>query len=178
VVAGFLILHLARHGNSGPAAYSAYAMLILLSRFFLGGLPDRIRPSITYYSGLVAMALGLVVIATGPSPVVAVGAGAMLGLGLSFPWSSVASTVVRRTPAGERGSALGVLTAFFDLFVGVSSLAAGAVATKFGYPTAFLMAALALAAAAIAGRFVFSPAMTEAPVCVSGVLEVDPATEG
>jgi MFS family permease len=178
VVAGFLILHLARHGNSGPAAFSAYALLILLSRFFLGGLPDRIRPSITYYGGLVAMALGLVVLATGPSPVVAVGAGATLGLGLSFPWSSVASTVVRRTPAGERGSALGVLTAFFDLFVGLSALAAGAVASKFGYSAAFLMAAFALAAAAIAGRFVFSPVKTESPVCVSGVLEVDPATEG
>lgn len=178
VIAGFLILHLARHGNSGPAAYTAYALVILLSRFFLGGLPDRIRPSITYYGGLLAMALGLVVLATGPSPVVAVSAGAMLGLGLSFPWSSVASTVVRNTPTEQRGSALGVLTGFFDLFVGISSLAAGAVASKFGYPTAFLMGALALGAAAIAGRFVFSAAKTELPVCVSGVLEVDPAPEG
>jgi MFS family permease len=178
VVAGFLILHLARHGNSGPAAYSAYALVILLSRFFLGGLPDRIRPAITYYGGLVAMALGLLVLATGPSPIVAVSAGAMLGLGLSFPWSSVASTVVRNTPAAHRGSALGVLTAFFDLFVGVSSLAAGAVATKFGYSAAFRMGALALAAAAIAGRFVFSPGNTEAPAYVSGVLEADPAPEG
>ena len=62
VVAGFLILHLARHGNSGPAAYSVYAMLILLSRFFLGGLPDRIRPAITFGGGLIFMAIGLVVL--------------------------------------------------------------------------------------------------------------------
>jgi MFS family permease len=178
VIAGFLILHLARHGNSGPAAFSAYALLILLSRFFLGGLPDRIRPSITFYGGLVCMAIGLLVLGTGPSPAVAVSAGAILGLGLSFPWSSVASTVVRNTPAGDRGSALGVLTAFFDLFVGVSSLAAGAVATKFGYPTAFMMAALALAAAAVAGRFVFATSKAEGTAYVAGVLEVDAATEG
>src|SRR6185369_9491260 len=123
VVAGFLILHLARHGNSGPMAYSAYAMLILLSRFFLGGLPDRIRPAITFYGGLIFMAIGLVVLSRGPSPVVAVAAAASLGFGLSFPWASVASTVMRRTPAGERGSSLGVLTAFYDLFVGISSFA-------------------------------------------------------
>src|SRR6266852_429088 len=55
VVVGFLILHLARHGNSGPAAFSAYAGVILLSRFFLGGLPDRMPARITYNFGLVAV---------------------------------------------------------------------------------------------------------------------------
>jgi MFS family permease len=178
VVAGFMILHLARHGNSGPAAFTAYALLILLSRFFLGGLPDRIHPGITFFGGLIAMAVGLVVIATGPSPIIAVAAAAILGFGLSFPWSAVASTVLKETAPGHRGSALGVLTASFDLFVGISSVAAGAVATKFGYPTAFRTAALALVAAAVAGWYVFSPAKTEELVCVSGSLEADPATEG
>src|SRR5579864_8334629 len=74
VIAGFLILHLARHGNSGPAAFSAYALMILLSRFFLGGLPDRVHPAITYYGGLVLMALGLITIAAGPGPILAVAA--------------------------------------------------------------------------------------------------------
>jgi MFS family permease len=155
VITGFLILHLARHGNSGPAAFSAYALLILLSRFFLGGLPDRIHPRITYYGGLAAMAIGLIILATGPGPVLAVFAAAVLGLGFSFPWSSIGSTVLRETPERERGSAIGVLSAFYDLFVGVSSFAAGAVASRFGYSAAFVMAVAALGAAAIAGRFVF-----------------------
>jgi len=155
VVAGFLILHLARYGKAGPAAFSAYALLILLSRFFLGGLPDRFHPAITYYVGLAAMAAGLMVIGAGPGPVAAVAAAAALGFGFSFPWASVASTVLRQTPAGERGSALGVLTAFYDLFVGVSSFAAGAVAARFGYAATFLCAAGALLAAAVVGRFIF-----------------------
>ncbi|HEY2016693.1 MAG TPA: MFS transporter [Bryobacteraceae bacterium] len=161
VVAGFLILHLAKHGNSGPPAYSAYAMLILLSRFFLGGLPDRIHPAITFYGGLVAMSVGLMVIAASPSPVVAVIAAAALGFGFSFPWASVASTVLKQTPAGERGSALGVLSAFYDLFVGVSSVAAGAVSSRFGYPAAFLMSAAALVVAALTGRLVFAAGKEE-----------------
>jgi MFS family permease len=158
VITGFLILHLARHGGSGPAAFSAYALAILLSRFFLGGLPDRIQPAITYYGGLAAMAVGLALIALGPSPAMAVTAAAILGLGFSFPWSSIASTVLRQTPSGERGSAISVLGAFYDLFVGVSSFTAGAVANHFGYPAAFVMATAALGAAAIAGRFVFTSA--------------------
>lgn len=155
VVTGFLILHLAQHGGSGPAAFSAYALTILLSRFFLGGLPDRIPAGITFYCGLAAMGAGLVLIASSPPPALAIGAAALLGLGFSFPWSSVASTVLRRTPPAQHGSAVGILSAFYDLFVGVSSVLAGRIADRHGYPAAFLMAALALTGSAIAGRFVF-----------------------
>lgn len=155
VIVGFLILHLAHHGNSGPAAFSAYAGVILLSRFFLGGLPDRIAARITYNFGLLAMAVALIVIAFGPPPVIAIGAGALLGFGFSFPWSSVAATVLKRTPERERGSTVGVLSAFYDLFVGLSSFAAGEVSSRFGYPAAFAMAAASIGAAAVAGLLVF-----------------------
>jgi MFS family permease len=112
------------------------------------------------------MALGLTVISIGPSPVVAVMAASVLGFGFSFPWSAVAATVLRRTPYQERGSVVGILSAFYDLFVGVSSFAAGAMAKRFGYPAAFVMAVSALGAAAIAGRFVFPayPEVVDSPV--------------
>jgi hypothetical protein len=49
-----------------------------------------------------------------------------------------------------------VLTAFYDLFVGISSFVAGGVAHAFGYRAVFLMAAGAIAIAALIGRYVFS----------------------
>ena len=156
VITGFLILHLAQHGGSGPAAFSAYALMILLSRFFLGGLPDRIHPGITFYGGLTAMAIALVAIASGPPPALAIGAAALLGLGFSFPWASIAATVLRQTPAAQHGSTVSILSAFYDLFVGMSSLAAGRIAYSRGYPAAFLMAAVSLIGAAVAGRYVFA----------------------
>jgi MFS family permease len=156
VITGFLILHLAKHGDSGPAAFTLYALMILLSRFFLGGLPDRIHPSITFYCGIAGMAVGLSIIAMAPSPAIAIGAAALLGFGFSFPWASIASTVLKQTPANERGSAVGVLSAFYDLFVGISSFGAGAIANRFGYSAAFLMATASLVAAAVAARYVFS----------------------
>jgi MFS family permease len=157
VVTGFLILHLARHGDSGKAAFSAYAGLILVSRFFLGGLPDRINPRTTFLGGITAMAAGLLILASGPSPAVAVAGAALLGFGFSFPWSSIASTVLKRTPAREHGTAVGVLSAFYDLFVGVSSFTAGAVATHFSYAAAFYMAAGSLVLAGLMGVIVFRP---------------------
>jgi MFS family permease len=164
VIVAFLILHLAGHGGSGPVAFSAYALVILFSRFFLGGLPDRIHPGKTYYGGLVAMATGLLIIATGPPPIVAVLATAVLAFGFSFPWSSVATTVLRQSPDNERGSVVGVLSAFVDLFVGISSFSAGILAKRFGYSAAFVMAAVALGAAAVAGQFVFSASVTEVAI--------------
>src|SRR5262245_23064450 len=158
VITGFLILHLARHGDSGRPAFTAYAGMVLLSRFFLGGLPDRIRPSITFYGGISMMAIGLAIIAAGPPAWLAVAATGLLGFGFSFPWSSLAATVLRRTPSRERGSAVSILSAFYDFFVGLSSFAAGIVAKRFGYPAAFIMATVSLGAAAVASRFVFGSA--------------------
>jgi hypothetical protein len=89
------------------------------------------------------MAVGLTVLAIGPSPALAIGATAILGFGFSFPWSSIASTVLRKIPSGERGSAVGALSAFVDVFVGISSFTAGAVAHRFGYSAAFGLAAIA-----------------------------------
>jgi MFS family permease len=155
VITGFLILHLAQHGNSGRAAFSAYAALILLSRFFLGGLPDRIHPAITYFFGLALMIAGLLALAAGPPPALAIASAALLGFGFSFPWSAVASTVLRRVPPQQRGSIIGLISAFYDLFVGISSFAAGAVAERFGYPAAFLLAAASVVVAALLGRPVF-----------------------
>ncbi len=156
VVTGFLILSLARHGNSGPAAFTAYAVVILFSRFFLGGLPDRLHPRLTYYTGLVAMTAGLLVLAAGPPPIVAIAAAAVLGFGFSYPWTSVVSMVLRQTPDREHGSAVALLGAFYDLFVGIGSFAAGAVSDRFGYGSAFGMAAAALGAAGVVGLFLFS----------------------
>lgn len=155
VLTGFLVLHLSTLGNAGPVAFTAYAVIILTSRFFLGGLPDRIHPAITFYFGLVAMAIGLTGIAIAPNGASGIAATALLGLGFSFPWASIASTVLRRTPDGQRGSVVSVLSAFYDLFVGVSSFLAGFVAKRFGYPPAFLMAAASIFVAAYCGRHVF-----------------------
>ena len=159
VVAGFLILHLEQHGGSGRAAFTAYALMVLLSRFFLGGLPDRVPPALTFYAGLSAMAAGSAMIAFTSGPALSVFGAATLGLGFSFPWASIATTVLKRTPSQQRGSAVGVLSAFYDLFVGGSSFVAGILAGHLGYRAAFLLALGGILTAAGFGRKVFGPGL-------------------
>lgn len=155
VVAGFLILHMAQTGGPGPTAFSAYALMVLLSRFFFGGLPDRIPAAYTYYGGVTSMAIGLSLIAIVPGPVTSFVGAVLLGLGFAFPWSSIAATVLKRTPSYERGSTVGLLGAFADCFVGTGSFAAGIIANRFGYSAAFLLALACVATAALIGIRVF-----------------------
>jgi MFS family permease len=169
VMTGFLILHLRNHGNSGRAAFTSYALVILLSRFFLGSLPDRVNPAVTYYFGVSAMAVGMLTLAAGPPPILAMAAAGLLGLGFSFPWSSIASTLLRRTAEHERGSVVSYLGAFYDLFVGIGSFSAGIVSDRFGYPSAFVMAVAALVLSGAIGWKVFQGAemSTREPVAAA-----------
>jgi MFS family permease len=175
VVTGFLILHLARRSHAGPVAFSVYAGFVLLSRFFLGGLPDRVHPRVTFNLGVICMAIGLSIIATGPNWTWAIIASALLGFGYSFPWASVASTVLRRAHPSERGSSVSVLSAFYDVFVGGSSISAGFLANSFGYSAAFIMAIVALGAAALAGRAVFAANDAAERESAAAVLEPAPS---
>ncbi|MBI4902443.1 MAG: MFS transporter [Acidobacteria bacterium] len=161
VITGFLVLHLASHGDSGRMAFSAYAGVILFSRLFLGGLPDRMNPRVLFFIGIACMTGGLSLLAWGPPPLGAVFAAGLLGFGFSFPWASVATTMLKRTAEGDRGSLIAVLGAFYDAFVGTSSFAAGFVAHRFGYAHAFVMAAAALGLAAVMARMLFAAEVPE-----------------
>jgi predicted MFS family arabinose efflux permease len=70
--------------------------------------------------------------------------------------------VLRQAPDREHGSAVGILGAFYDLFVGLGSFAAGAVLDNFGDGSSFVMAAAALGLAAVVGLFWF-PSKEQTP---------------
>ena len=155
VMTGFLILHMARTGGNGPLAFSSWAVMVLVTRFFLGGLPDRLPASLTYYVGLAAMATGLAILAFTPGPIASLVATIFIGFGFAFPWASVAATVLKRTDSHQRGSTVGVLSAFVDLFVGSGSFTAGMLADRFGYNAAFMLALAGIGGAAVVGTKVF-----------------------
>lgn len=148
-IAGFLVLHLANRGNIGGKAIALYAGMILASRFFLGGLPDRLSPMITFYTGTGLMMTGLLLTAAAPPAPWALLAAAMIGFGFSFPWPSIAATVLKRADPAERASTLGAVSAFVDAFVGVAALLTGKVAKSYGYPSIYLLATAGVAVSSV-----------------------------
>jgi MFS family permease len=139
-MAGFLVLLMRDRGPGGKYAFAAFALCVLFTRTLLGSLPDRMGPRKTLFIGLSMLISGLLLIASTRNPMIGTLASALVGLGYSFPWPSLAVVVVRSVASSERASALGALNAFFDLFVSLGALAAGALAGRFGYTSVFWLA--------------------------------------
>lgn len=149
VMSGFLILLLRQRGLGTGIAFSAFALAVLLGRAAFGGLPDRMGPRRALYAGYILLAIGLVAIALTHNNIVMVAAAMVVGVGYAFPWPALAVVVVDSVRASERALALGALTAFYDLFVALSSAVAGAVAGHWGLTAVFWMALGCVGCAAI-----------------------------
>lgn len=145
---GFLVVHLDDQGGSGAVALTCFSVAVLAGRLVIVPLAARVGVMRTLPYALLAMAAGLVVIAgTGDTAVAAVAA-AVVGLGYCLPFPALATLVAGRVPASQRGAAIGALTAFYDVFVGVGSIAGGLVAARAGTGAVFVLAAVGVLAAA------------------------------
>jgi len=145
-VAAFLVLHLDERGiGHGAGVFAAFAGTVVLARVFGGGLPDRIGPVPCIIGAGIIESVGLVAIMLAHSLPVAIGGGLAMGAAFSLLLPSLALLVVNRVPESRRGAAMGTFTAFFDVGIGVGSVAAGFAASIGGYPAAFGFAAFAAA---------------------------------
>jgi MFS family permease len=151
-VAGFLVLHLSAQGIAhGATAFTVFAATVVLGRFVLGRLPDRVGPRVTAIGAFFAEAAGLAVIGSAHVWWVAAVGAVITGAGFSLLFPSLALIVMDRTGDAGRGAAMGAVTAFFDVGVGLGAPLAGAVAAMADYPTAFYVAAGCAAAGAVIG---------------------------
>ncbi len=149
VLVGFLPLLLVKRGLVAPHAFVVYGCAVLCGRTLLGSLPDRAGPWRMLSCGIVLLAIGIALVLTAGSALMVSIAAAILGLGYSFPWPSLALLVVDRVPAHHRAAGLGTLTAFFDIFVSLGAIAAGGLAALFSFNAPFLFALACVAASAI-----------------------------
>ena len=143
-VAAFLVLHLeARDIGHGAGVFAAFAATVVLARLLGGGLPDRYGPVPCIIGVGIVESLGLSAIMLAESLAVAVAGAMAMGAAFSLLLPSLALLAVNRVPESRRGAAMGTLTAFFDIGIGLGAPLAGVAATLGGYPAAFGFAAVA-----------------------------------
>jgi len=138
------------YGSVGSffATYSAAAIFL---RLFFGWLPDRVGPKRVLFPALVCLAAGLVVLGLAGGDAAVLVAGVLFGIGHGITFPIVFGIVVTRAGDADRGSAMAIYTALFDLALLVGAPIFGALIDAAGFQTMYITAAVTL----LAGTLVF-----------------------
>jgi len=147
--------------GSDSQFFRMYMLAAVLLRVAFGWVPDRIGPHRALTPALLALVVGLVVMARASSGADVALAGFLCGLGHGYAFPILSGMVVNRVGDDARGTGLAIFTGLFDLGMLVGSAAFGALVewrgfvVLYGFGAAVLAAALAVFArwdARVAGR--------------------------
>jgi MFS family permease len=117
--------------------FTAYTASALVLRVFLGWLPDRVGPKRVLVPALAALAVGFAAMAMARSAGDVALAGILCGIGHGFTFPILFGLVVTRTPEANRGAAMALFTALFDLGVLIGGPAFGYLIERAGYTVMF-----------------------------------------
>jgi len=134
------------------AFFGAYAASAITERVLLGWLPDRVGPKRVLFPALLALAGGFAALALADSALDVALAGALCGVGHGYTFPILFGLVVTRARSAERGSAMAIYTALFDLGMLAGGPTLGFVIEAAGYGALFSVAAGAI----VAGAAVFA----------------------
>lgn len=138
VLATFVTLFYAsRHWPSAALCLSAFGAAFILARIFCIPMIDRFGG---YPIGLACLAVesvGMLLMWQAWAPWMALEGAALTGLGFSLVFPALGVEAVKRVPVHNRGTALGVYTAFADVSFFLTGPLAGWVIGGFGYASVF-----------------------------------------
>jgi MFS family permease len=141
VLATFVTLFYAhRNWNGAALCLTAFGLAFIAARVFFirtigrfGGYPVAIV-------SLLVESVGMVLLWRATAPSMALAGAAVGGLGLSLIFPAIGVEAVKRVPEFNRGTALGVYTAFADVSFFLVGPIAGFIIGFYGYASVFLFA--------------------------------------
>jgi MFS family permease len=145
VLATFITLfYAARHWNGAALCLTAFGVAFILARLFFiqtinafGGFPVAMVC-------LGVETIGLFLLWRSNAPSIALTGAAMGGFGFSLVFPAIGVEAVKRVSENNRGTALGVFTAFADVSFFLVGPIAGAIIGWFGYRSVFLFALISV----------------------------------
>jgi len=147
-IIAFITLLYAGRGWSGAAyALTAFGVAFVAMRIFFASAIQRFGGFPTSIVSMLIECAGLFLLWLAPAQWVAVLGTALSGFGLSLVFPALAVEALKTVPVASRGAAVGAYTMFLDVSLGATGPLAGLVIAQFGYASAFLLAAIAAAAA-------------------------------
>ena len=138
----FLPLYAVSRGQGAAIAwfFTVYPIWLIACRALLRRLSDRVGRARVILPAIACLAAGFFALAFEPTSASLALAALLLATGSSVLYPTLAAMVVDRAPEGERGLALGTLSASWDLGVVVGSALIGVVSDRVSYGAGFAVA--------------------------------------
>jgi predicted MFS family arabinose efflux permease len=138
----FASLHAARTGFENPSVVLlVYGATVVACRIAFARVPDRVPSLALGTAALLAIAVGALLAAAWQHPAGFVIATVIMAVGVAFSTPAFFSAIFATASPTERGIASGTGSAAIDLGLGLGPILLGVVATPFGIPWAFGVAA-------------------------------------
>ena len=145
VLASFITLFYAsRHWNGAALCLTAFGVAFIVARLLF-------IPTINRYGGfpmaiicLTVESIGMALLWQAHSHWMAMAGAAFSGFGFSLVFPAIGVEAVERVTENNRGTALGVYTAFSDVSFFLVGPVAGAIIGAYGYPSVFLFGLLSV----------------------------------
>jgi len=148
-VLSFLTSYAESRGAAGEAGtfFLIYAAAVLASRLFIGRIQDRRGDNAVMYPMIVALGLGLGLLALEPSTLVIALSAVLTGLGFGTLTTSGLAIAVSETPNVRVGTATSTFYLMLDAGTGVGPVVLGLIVPLIGYPGMYgILGAVMLAA--------------------------------
>ncbi|MEO3764610.1 MFS transporter [Streptomyces sp. B8F3] len=163
MVAGFAALAMTHRGVAhGSVVVSAFGVAYVTVRVVAGRIPDRVGALPVVVFSASVEALGMVLIAFASDLWLATLGALIAGGGFTLLYPALALITIDAAPESERGAALGAVTSFFDVAIGLSGLIGGVLA-EVSYTLTFLIAAGAVLGSLYAGTAAARAAAARGP---------------
>jgi MFS family permease len=130
--------------------FSSYSAAAVSLRLGLGWLPDRAGPKRVLHPALATLAIGMLLLVGADGAGWLVVAGALCGLGHGMTFPILSGLVITRARRAERGAAMALYTAVFDVGPVFGGPLFGAITRGLGYDALFATAALIVIGGAVA----------------------------
>jgi MFS family permease len=162
-IASFTVLFYAhRHWTNAAFALTSFGAFFILARLLFNRSINRWGGFPVTIACLAVEIAGLTLLWIAARPAMAFTGAALTGFGFSLVFPALGVEAVNRVTAENRGSALGIFTAFADLSLGLTGPLVGLIVAGMGYSPIFLFAALmAVAALALVLALQQQPAYTQ-----------------
>jgi MFS family permease len=145
VLATFVTLfYVSRHWDGAALCLTAFGLAFILARLLFIRTIDRFGGFPVAMTCLAFESVGEVLLWRAPSPWIALAGAAMAGFGFSLVFPALGVEAVKRVTENNRGTALGVYTAFADVSFFLTGPLAGAVIGIYGYSSVFLFALISV----------------------------------